>query len=159
MWACGPQAVTSASVEPTKIRSRIWMALLLKGLPSTSHLRDANRAAPCSLQLESSCASHVRTRTIPLRHCFSSATTAQGLRSVVLRVPDRSNATRDRYLRPPTPTLPCAARAAAEPPITSPARLRPTARCTKLALRCACRRDSASRGRISGDATRALCCR
>ena len=35
MWACGPQAVKSSSVSQSKVRSRIWMAILLKGWPST----------------------------------------------------------------------------------------------------------------------------
>ena len=95
------------------------------GIAVKSHL---TRRQPCSavfVQLESSCASHVRTRTTPLRHCSSSATTAAGLRSVVPLAPDRSSAIRDRSHPRRLHTSPYAARAAVEPLITSPERLSP----------------------------------
>jgi len=44
--------------------------------------------------LESSCASHVRTRTTPLRHYFSSAMTAADLHSAAPHALDPLSATR-----------------------------------------------------------------
>jgi hypothetical protein len=117
-----------------------------------SHLCDASRAAPCSQQLESSCASHVRTRTILLRPCSSSATIALDLHSAVLRAPDRSSVIPARCRRRPTRTSLCAVRAAADPPTMSRERHRLTACCTKLALLCGLPDGCASRGRISGEA-------
>jgi hypothetical protein len=80
---------------------------------------DASRAAPCLLQLESSCASHVRTRTTPPKHCSLSVTTAPDLRSAVLPAPARSSAIRTRSRRHPTLTSLFAARTAVAPRTTS----------------------------------------
>ena len=97
IWACGPHAVTSTSVSPKPSRSGISMALLLKkGLPSKKKPNATQTEQRRVLQLESSCASHVRTRTTPLRHCSSSAMTAADLPSVVRLAPARSSATHTR---------------------------------------------------------------
>lgn len=77
------------------------------------------------LQLESSCASHVRTRTTPLRHCSLSATTAADLPSAAHRAPAQSSATPARFPRLPTLTSPFAARTAVARRTTSPALRKP----------------------------------
>jgi hypothetical protein len=59
------------------------------------HLTNATPTAQRRVEvLESSCASHVRTRTTPLRHYFSSVTTAADLHSAAPHALDRLSVTR-----------------------------------------------------------------
>jgi hypothetical protein len=94
--------------------------------------RDSRQSSPmwrlagrrCSRQLENTCASHVRMRTTPPRHFFSSATIELDLPSAAHRAPARSSETLSRLPRRHTHMSPCAARAAGDRRTTSPERLK-----------------------------------
>ena len=96
----------------------------LQGIAVKVHLCGGSPGAAASRQLENTCASHVRMRTIPPRHSFSLATIELDLPSAVRRVQVRSNETPSRLPHRHTHTSPCAVRAAGDRRTTSLERLK-----------------------------------
>jgi hypothetical protein len=88
------------------------------------YLCGGSPGAAASRQLENTCASHVRMRTIPPRHSFSLATTELDLPSAAHRAPARSSEIPSKLPRRHTHTSPCAARVAGDRRTTSLERLK-----------------------------------